>query len=232
MADLEHFGDLPDTFSGEVRLFPLPDLVLFPGGMLPLRVFEPRYRDLLERSLAADRLITMATLQPGWQSDYDGRPEIWPFVCVGRVVAHSPQPGGESNILLAGLRRARVTRELPAEHSFRQATVELLADVYPQKTAAARGNLRRRLVDCFRLHVSKSSASDKQLDQILSADIPLGLLVDIIAFTLKLDLDAKKQLLAEANVDSRIEFLLGQIDSANRQKREKAKPFPPPFSDN
>ena len=52
----------PDEFSGQVRLFPLPNLVLFPHVIQPLRVFEPRYVDLLHDALATDRLITMALL--------------------------------------------------------------------------------------------------------------------------------------------------------------------------
>jgi Lon protease-like protein len=232
MADLEHFDELPDTFPGVVRLFPLPDLVLFPGAVQPLRVFEPRYRELLEESLAEDKIIAMATLNPGWQTDYDGRPDIWPFVCLGRVVANSSQPSGESNILLAGVRRARVTHELPAERSFRQATVELVNDEYPQQSAARRGELRLRLINCFREYLSKSSVSHKQFDQLLATDVSLGLLADIVAFTLNLDLETKKQLLGKGNVDERVEHLLGQIAPGTQSISTEAHPFPPPFSEN
>ena len=55
-----------ENFTGTVRLFPLPNLVLFPNVAQPLHVFEPRYRQLMADSLAADRLIAMALLQPGW----------------------------------------------------------------------------------------------------------------------------------------------------------------------
>lgn len=232
MADLDHFAELPDTFSGVVRLFPLPDLVLFPGAMQPLRVFEPRYRALLAESLEADKLIAMATLSPGWQADYEGRPKIWPFVCIGRVVAHSPQSNGESNILLAGLRRAKVRRELPKERPFREATVELVDDFYPDKSAAERGELRLRLVNCFRELLTKSEASQKQFDQLLSSDVSLGLLVDIVANSLNLNLEAKKRLLAEGNVDMRVAYLLGEIESGSKRQSPSQQPFPPPFSEN
>ncbi len=49
----------PSTFSGKARLFPLPNLVMFPHVVLPLHIFEPRYRQMTEHSLASDRLITM-----------------------------------------------------------------------------------------------------------------------------------------------------------------------------
>ena len=54
---------LPHNFENKVRLFPLPNLVLFPGVMQGLHVFEPRYRQLMDDALAADHLITMAVLK-------------------------------------------------------------------------------------------------------------------------------------------------------------------------
>src|SRR5256885_4062278 len=82
-------GDLPifdpETFSGKVRLFPLPNLVLFPHVLQPLHVFEPRYRQLLTDALDDDRMIALALLRPGWEDDYDKRPPIHPVVCIGKV---------------------------------------------------------------------------------------------------------------------------------------------------
>ena len=96
---------LPDDFAGLVRLFPLPDLVMFPHVVQPLRVFEPRYVAMLEDATQDDQLITMALLQPGWEADYDGQPPIHSTVCVGRVISQSQQTDGSYNLLLAGLAR-------------------------------------------------------------------------------------------------------------------------------
>ena len=57
----------PDDFSGPVRLFPLPNLVLFPYVLQPLHIFQPRYRELMADALHDDRLIALATLKPGWE---------------------------------------------------------------------------------------------------------------------------------------------------------------------
>ena len=59
MSSFDEFAFLDGEFSGTARLFPLPNLVLFPHVMQPLHVFEPRYRDLLEDALAGDRLVTV-----------------------------------------------------------------------------------------------------------------------------------------------------------------------------
>ena len=79
MGELNDLMVLPDDFSGRVRLFPLPNLVLFPGVMQPLHIFEPRYRAMLEAALASDGLIAMSVLLDGWQQDYEGRPPMSPI---------------------------------------------------------------------------------------------------------------------------------------------------------
>ncbi len=64
MASFDNLSFSFEDFAGKVRVFPLPNLVLFPHVMQPLHIFEPRYRELLEDALAGDRLITMALLDP------------------------------------------------------------------------------------------------------------------------------------------------------------------------
>ena len=79
----------PNEFSGRVRLFPLPNLVMFPNVMQPLRVFEPRYIEMVEDALAGDRLIAMGLLEPGWEHEYDGRPPgRAPLACLGKIATH------------------------------------------------------------------------------------------------------------------------------------------------
>src|SRR5205085_1976564 len=93
-------------FSGMARLFPLPNVVLFPQVVQPLHIFEPRYREMTADALADDRLIAMALLQPGWEADYEGRPPIHPICCLGRIFAEKHLPDGRYNLLLRGLTRA------------------------------------------------------------------------------------------------------------------------------
>src|SRR3954465_8007381 len=91
-----------DDFGGTARLFPLPNLVLFPSVVQPLHVFEPRYRQLMVDALAEDRLIAMALLQPGWEDDYHKRPPIYPGVCIGRIFKEEKLEDGRFNLLLQG----------------------------------------------------------------------------------------------------------------------------------
>lgn len=57
----------PDQFEGHVRLFPLPNLVMFPHVMQALHIFEPRYRSMFEEALDDDRLVALGSLAPGWE---------------------------------------------------------------------------------------------------------------------------------------------------------------------
>ncbi len=88
-----------------IPIFPLPSTVLFPGLPLPLHVFEPRYRGMVEDALAGERVIGMVLLKPGWESDYEGAPPVFPIGCLGRIDHAEPLPDGRFNILLTG--RAR-----------------------------------------------------------------------------------------------------------------------------
>jgi len=108
-------------------LFPLPNVVLFPGVPLPLHIFEPRYRAMVSDALEADRRIGMVLLKSGWEAGYDRRPPIYPIGCSG-VIAHATKlDDGRYNIILHGLDRVRILEE---DHSraYRRAVVEALPD--------------------------------------------------------------------------------------------------------
>ena len=234
MAEFEDNSHPLEDFSGMVRLFPLPNLVLFPHVMQPLHLFEPRYRDLLEEALAGDRLIAMATLAPGWEHDYEGRPPLHPMGCLGRIAASHALEDGSYNVLLLGLSRIRLLDELPPRKTFREAKVQLCDDVHPDNEAAAGGTLQRRLRDAFLRIVPKLPPVQEQLDQLLGSEVPLAVLTDVVSYMLDIDLYEKGALLAELNVHSRAELLLGHLSAIASPSPRKADAlvFPPEFSPN
>jgi Lon protease-like protein len=106
-----------------IPLFPLPNVVLFPNVFLPLHIFEPRYLDMVGDSLAADRLIGMVLLRPGWEHLYEGRPPVYPVGCSG-VITHADRlSDGRYNIVLRGVERFRILGE-DHQRSYRLASVE------------------------------------------------------------------------------------------------------------
>jgi uncharacterized protein len=222
------------TFSGVVRLFPLPNLVLYPHVMQPLHIFEGRYREMLEDSLAGDRLIAMALLEPGWEPDYESRPPVAPYACLGKVVTHHRLPDGRYNLLLMGVARVRIVRELDPLRSFRQASVELLHDDFANATECRLDELRRKLMSSFQKHLPCGCQAPDQFRELIAKHLPLGIMTDLAAYALPLDLAIKQQLLAECRVDVRAQMLLEHLDSqqAGEPAGLIADLFPPPFSVN
>ena len=103
-----------------ISLFPLAGALLLPGAHLPLHIFEPRYRALISDALARDRLIGM--VQP---SDNEPRPSLYSVGCLGHIVEFEALVDGRFNIILKGLGRFRIVRELDVATSFRQVEAEV-----------------------------------------------------------------------------------------------------------
>jgi Lon protease-like protein len=223
----------PQTFCGVVRLFPLPNLVLYPHVMQPLHIFEDRYREMLEDALAGDQLIAMALLDPGWESEYDSRPSVSEFVCLGKVVAHHRLDDGRYNLLLMGIQRARIVNELQPLRSFRQARVELIDDCYDFESSYERNKVQERLLTAFRKHLPCACQLPEQLESLLSSELPLGVLTDLAAYALPIEAEVKQQLLAECHVGRRAEILLSEVEElAAAHSAKSAIRFPPSFSEN
>lgn len=232
MAIFDNPSFSTDNFLGRVRLFPLPNLVLFPHVMQPLHIFEPRYRDLLEDALADDRLIAMAALAPGWQSDYDGRPALYPTACLGRILACCQLDDGTYNVLLLGLCRVRLLRELATSRQFRVAEAELRGDECSAGSLTRQGVLRRKIREAILRILPTLPEVEEQLDQLLGSDVPLGVLTDVVAFMLDINLGQKQSLLAEVDVLRRAKLLLRYLSkaAAAMAAARAASRFPPEFS--
>ena len=106
-----------------LSIFPLPGALLFPGMHLPLHIFEPRYRAMVNDSLARDRRIAMIQPKAGGE-----KPPLFEIGCVGRIADVEAMEDGRFNVVLEGLSRFRILRELEVTTLFRQVEAELIAD--------------------------------------------------------------------------------------------------------
>ena len=112
-----------------VPMFPLPDVQLFPGAILPLHIFEPRYVEMVDHVLESpDNALAIATLRPGYEADYQGRPPVYGVMGVGSVVAAERKSDGRWNLLVKGLVRARLVDEYDADRAFREINAERIDD--------------------------------------------------------------------------------------------------------
>ncbi|MCA9217957.1 MAG: LON peptidase substrate-binding domain-containing protein, partial [Planctomycetales bacterium] len=148
-----------DDFNGIARLFPLPDLVMFPQVVQPIRIFEPRYLELLHDALETDRLIAMATLMPGWEAESNRSPPIHRAVCLGHIMSETQTDDGNYNVFLAGVSRGLVIEEIPSDTSFRMANIELQSDIYEEDQSHTE-ELQTDLVTKFRSLMPKSKTTD------------------------------------------------------------------------
>ena len=218
--------ELPKDFSGEVRLFPLSDLVVFPGTVLPLHIFESRYKEMLEDALRGDELITMATLTPGFEHDYYSRPPISPVVCISRVISHEKTTQGTYNLVLAGLERAQTEHEIEPVRSFRRAKVGLIGLPRSEADAASRKQADRLAEQILKILPSARGF----VEQLTEHDLSLAALTDFVAFYLPLGTELKLRLLAERDAVARADLLLATLARAKSQ--ESRRGYPADFSSN
>lgn len=217
-------------FSGVVRVFPLPNAVLFPHVLLPLHIFEPRYVEMVEDALRGDNLIALAQLKPGWETLRDEAPDFFPILCVGQIAHHVRLQNGHYNLVLQGTQRAKLIYELPREQAYRLAKVELLEEVFDTHNETLANSLREELLRGFRRLFPKLDV-EHDLHHVFESDIPLGVLCDVFAYSLQLEPVVAQRLLAEADVERRSRLLLTLMEEELAKKPvELPREFPPRFS--
>jgi uncharacterized protein len=114
-----------------LSIFPLSGAVLFPGMHLPLHIFEPRYRALVSDVLVRDRMIGMVQPRTGGES-----PPLFDIGCVGKIAEVEALDDGRYNILLEGIARFHIERELEVTTLFRQFEVSLFDEPAHEALAA------------------------------------------------------------------------------------------------
>lgn len=216
------------SFGGVARLFPLPNLVLFPHIVQGLHIFEPRYRQMTADALDGDKLLAMVLLKPGWEPHYEGRPPVESIACLSRITDSDALPDGRYNLRLRGIARVRLLDELPANKLYRttQAEVVVESDCDDIQQLA---RLRRTLADAVLARFDPNGPAHRHITEMFAGDTPLGPLCDMLAYALPLSVPLKQQLLEEPGADARAEILTHAMQTAAITNH---RPFPPTFSEN
>ena len=224
---------IPESFDGSVRLFPLPNMVLFPGVVQALNLFEPRYRQLMSDVLDDDQLITMALVKPAPENLTMPVPEIYDTVCIGKVMTHAKLENGTYNLLLAGVTRAIIVDELASDTPYRQAKVEILSE--SNLIAEQEKQYRTRLIHLFKsTREIESQFDEKALDKLVSDRIEVGQLADLIAYASGISPVEQQQVLEITDVRKRVEYLISKLEQLGERVSsnggESSRGFPPGFS--
>jgi Lon protease-like protein len=185
----------------QVPIFPLAGAILFPRSQLPLHIFEPRYREMVSDAMDGGGQIAM--IQP-LSLDDEPNPPLYAVGCVGEIVGVEELEDGRFNIVLLGLDRFRLVREVESDSAYRCAEVDIEAfdDSEPAPLSLAeRAEVERearRLGDAMGLAVDWDAVS--RLDD--------EMLVNAIAQVAPFDVGAKQALLEEERLDSRADLLV------------------------
>lgn len=197
------------TALSTLPIFPLPNCVLLPGGLLPLHVFEPRYRELTRDCLAGHQLMGVARLRPGYETTYYGKPPVYERVGVGKIICSEEMPDGRFALLLRGVARVEIARELATDRLYRQVEAQLLTDESCDP-AEARDHHHKLVTLCDRLaEVIEQGGS--QLRELARAFETPGACADAIAAALIMDADARQELLEACDPMVRLQRTLGHV---------------------
>lgn len=184
-----------------LSIFPLAGAILLPRAQLPLHIFEPRYQALVKDAMARDRRIAM--IQP--REENGSAPALFDIGCVGKVAEVEAMDDGRFNLILEGLTRFRMVRELDVTTSFRQieAVTEEFGDdaVVEPLSIAMRGGL---IDESKKFAVALGYAVDWEAVDTLDDET----LVNMIAQVAPFDTVAKQALLEAPTIDDRSELLI------------------------
>lgn len=173
-------------------LFPLPRAWLFPHVVLPLNVFEPRYREMVEDCLDGPGRIVLGTIAAGHEEDHLGAPPIEPIAGLGEIGRHERLEDGRYQVWLVGLARVRV-REVDSTKAYRQVEVEPIDEDTPPGE------------DTEGLRADVSAAIQARVEEMedVPEQVPLSALVDFLTLRMELPHEVMRRLYNEIDPLSR-----------------------------
>jgi Lon protease-like protein len=180
-----------------VPVFPLPNFFLFPGTAVPLHVFEPRYRQLVEDLLDGPGRLVMASISDEDAARGLDRPPFFPIGGLGEVIRHRRFPDGRFVIIVAGLARVHL-EEVASERLYRRVAIEIVNDA--PLNALADERLKPRL------RAAIADRSDGAIE--LPGTLSVGQLADLLLHQLHLPPESMRRLFAERDAELRAESAL------------------------
>jgi Lon protease-like protein len=180
-------------------LFPLPNLVFFPHTRLPLHVFEPRYRQMVQDALDGDQRFGLVLLRPGWESEYFGAPAVYSTGTMATIEHAVPLDDGRFNIVVRGDARFRILDEV-SHAPYR--TARVIAEPELDCDLAHSSVQREWLADLSRQYL-KYLPDQTAVPEIETVD--LDALTNALIMSLNLQVEEKQKLLELSDIAARAE---------------------------
>jgi Lon protease-like protein len=191
---------LPD----QLPVMPLPGAVLFPHALLPLYIFEPRYRQMLEHALQQHRIFCVTLIKPSCP-DWHAPEDFFHFATAGLIRACVERSDGASNLILQGLKRVRFT-SFEQQKPFPIASIESVESRDP--TSVETEALGAKVVELYGSLKHDRRQLPAKLDRYLSELRDLEMLADLMGSTFVNDPLRRQRLLEERSLNQRLRFLI------------------------
>jgi Lon protease-like protein len=190
-------------------MFPLPKVVLFPHALMPLHIFEDRYRSMTRDILAGSRFLSVSMIAPG-ETDAAEKPAVQRIAGVGEIMMAHELPDGRYNLVVRGRGRIRIDEELPSDRPYRVVAATLLPDL-----PALDGRELRDADQSLRALIGQLAASIPEggelLQQVAAAQETPAELVDVIAAALIDDANLRQRLLETRDIAKRLERVSTEV---------------------
>ncbi len=200
----------------EVPVMTLPNLAFFPQALLPLHIFEARYRRMLRDVLESNRIFAVACLDEGAEAQSLKLEPPHRVACIGLVRACQENDNGTSNLLLQGLCRVSI-ESIVADSPYRRIRIRALASE-PGAAPGENARLRRELARLIKLKFQLSPGGSEGMTEMLKSVEDPEIFADIAAFNLCDSAPLKQRLLETLDVNRRLVMLLqvlrSEIDAA------------------
>ncbi len=205
--DLKDVSNLK-SFSGTIPLFPLSTVVFFPNTLLPLHIFEPRYKQMVNDVINSEKIIGMALLKPGWESNYYENPEVFDVAGMGRIVSSETFKDGKMNIVLYGLKRVKI-EEILEDSPYRLARVSIVENMH----GTSEETYRRRIEELITKWNFTLDEKQKAHRININTRLPLESLTDALATLILSNVFEKQMLLEEPSVQKRAEAIIQDLQT-------------------
>jgi len=193
----------------QVPVMTLPNVAFFPQALLPLHIFEPRYRRMLRDVLASNRIFAIAGLNPQLARVPDHFEPPHQVAGLGLIRACQENEDGTSNLLLQGLCRVSI-QDIVGDEPYRRIRIRALTSE-PGATPTENARLRSELARLIRLKLKLSAGSAKGMTEFLKSVDDPEIFVDLAAFNLCDDPAVKQTLLETLDVNRRLGLFLRQL---------------------
>jgi Lon protease-like protein len=199
------------TLPDEVPVMTLSNVAFFPQALMPLHIFEPRYRQMLKDVLSSNRLFAVAGLNPLPTGEPDRFEPPHRIASVGIVRACQKNGNGTSNLLLQGLARVEVV-EILADEPYRRIRIRALASS-PGAPVDENDRLRRELARLLSLKLRLAATDAAEMTDFLKTVDDPETFVDIAAYSLCENPVVKQKLLETLDVNRRLQLFTQQVRS-------------------